>query len=165
MVMRKDNALQMSHLMRNASYIPLYAQWDIAAHANDNCEHISSMVGRTWAEGGYAYTYDALNRLESAVFTPAEGLADRPGIERDRIPDFSVYYCYDLRGRPPAIPIYAVDADVSQQKGKPSSIHRVLPNGRANSFVGTTRGTQITTSFNITDDIISNYKRLNPYVR
>lgn len=35
MVMRKDNALQMSHLMRNASYIPLYAQWDIAAHAND----------------------------------------------------------------------------------------------------------------------------------
>ena len=63
------------------------------------------------------------------------------------------------------IPIYAVDADASQQKGKPSGIHRVLPNGRANSFVGTTRGTQITTSFNITDDIISNYKRLNPYVR
>ena len=63
------------------------------------------------------------------------------------------------------IPIYAVDADASQQKGKPSGIHRVLPNGRANSFVGTTRGTQITPSFNITDDIISNYKRLNPYVR
>ncbi len=53
---------------------------------------------RTWDEGDYAYSYDALNRLESAVFTPAEGLADRPGIERDRIPDFSAYYWYDERG-------------------------------------------------------------------
>ena len=77
MVMRKDNALQMSHLMRNASYIPLYAQWDIAAHANDNCEHISSMVGRTWDEGSYAYTYDALNRLESAVFSSIAPLCEK----------------------------------------------------------------------------------------
>ena len=98
MVMRGDNIRQRSHLMCTASYISVYTQRDIAVHANDNCEHISSMVGRTWAEGSYAYTYDALNRLESAVFTPAEGLADRPGIERGRIPDFSVYYCYDLEG-------------------------------------------------------------------
>ena len=68
---------------------------------------------RTWAEGGYAYTYDALNRLESAVFTPAEGLADRPGIERDRIPDFSVYYCYDLRGNMTNVVRYGVVDAVS----------------------------------------------------
>ena len=53
---------------------------------------------RTWAEGSYTYAYDALNRLTSAVFTPAEGLADRPAIERNRIPDFSVHYWYDERG-------------------------------------------------------------------
>ena len=53
---------------------------------------------RTWAEGDYTYSYDALNRLESAVFTPAEGLADRPAIERDLVPDFSVHYWYDERG-------------------------------------------------------------------
>ena len=63
---------------------------------------------RTWDEGDYAYSYDALNRLESAVFTPAEGLADRPGIERDRIPDFSVYYCYDLRGNMTNVVRYGV---------------------------------------------------------
>ena len=68
---------------------------------------------RTWAEGGYAYTYDALNRLESAVFTPAEGLADRPGIERGRIPDFSVYYCYDLRGNTTNVVRYGVVDAVS----------------------------------------------------
>ena len=68
---------------------------------------------RTWAEGSYAYTYDALNRLESAVFTPAEGLADRPGIERDRIPDFSVYYCYDLRGNMTNVVRYGVVDAVS----------------------------------------------------
>ena len=68
---------------------------------------------RTWAEGGYAYTYDALNRLESAVFTPAEGLADRPGIERGRIPDFSVYYCYDLRGNMTNVVRYGVVDAVS----------------------------------------------------
>lgn len=108
MVMRKDNALQMPHLMRNASYIPLYAQWDIAAHANDIFGYITSIFKRTWDEGSYAYTYDALNRLESAVFTPAEGLADRPGIERGRIPDFSVYYCYDLRGNTTNVVRYGV---------------------------------------------------------
>ena len=113
MVMRKDNALQMSHLMRNASYIPLYAQWDIAAHANDIFGYITSIFKRTWNEGGYAYTYDALNRLESAVFTPAEGLADRPGIERGRIPDFSVYYCYDLRGNMTNVVRYGVVDAVS----------------------------------------------------
>ena len=113
MVMRKDNALQMSHLMRNASYIPLYAQWDIAAHANDIFGYITSIFKRTWSEGGYAYTYDALNRLESAVFTPAEGLADRPGIERDRIPDFSVYYDYDLRGNMTNVVRYGVVDAVS----------------------------------------------------
>ena len=63
---------------------------------------------RTWDEGDYAYSYDALNRLESAVFTPAEGLADRPGIERDRIPDFSVYYSYDLRGNTTNVVRYGV---------------------------------------------------------
>ena len=68
---------------------------------------------RTWAEGDYAYTYDALNRLESAVFTPAEGLADRPGIERDRIPDFSVQYCYDLRGNTTNVVRYGVVDAVS----------------------------------------------------
>ena len=68
---------------------------------------------RTWAEGDYAYSYDALNRLESAVFTPAEGLADRPGIERDRIPDFSVYYCYDLRGNMTNVVRYGVVDAVS----------------------------------------------------
>ena len=68
---------------------------------------------RTWAEGGYAYTYDALNRLESAVFTPAEGLADRPGIERGRIPDFSVYYCYDMRGNMTNVVRYGVVDAVS----------------------------------------------------
>ncbi len=108
MVMRKDNALQMPHLMRNASYIPLYAQWDIAAHANDIFGYITSIFKRTWSEGGYAYPYDALNRLESAVFTPAEGLADRSGIERGRIPDFSVYYCYDLRGNTTNVVRYGV---------------------------------------------------------
>ena len=99
--------------MCTASYISVYTQRDIAVHANDNCEHISSMVGRTWNEGCYAYTYDALNRLESAVFTPAEGLADRPGIERDRIPDFSVYYCYDLRGNMTNVVRYGVVDAVS----------------------------------------------------
>lgn len=69
MVMRGDNIRQRSHLMCTASYISVYTQRDIAVHANDNCEHISSMVGRTWDEGSYAYTYDALNRLESAVFS------------------------------------------------------------------------------------------------
>ena len=113
MVMRKDNALQMSHLMRNASYIPLYAQWDIAAHANDIFGYITSIFKRTWSEGGYAYTYDALNRLESAVFTPAEGLADRPRIESDRIPDFSVYYDYDLRGNTTNVVRYGVVDAVS----------------------------------------------------
>ena len=68
---------------------------------------------RTWDEGDYAYSYDALNRLESAVFTPAEGLADRPGIERDRIPDFSVYYSYDLRGNTTNIVRYGVVDAVS----------------------------------------------------
>ncbi len=68
---------------------------------------------RTWNEGGYAYTYDALNRLESAVFTPAEGLADRPGIERGRIPDFSVYYDYDLRGNTTNVVRYGVVDAVS----------------------------------------------------
>ena len=67
-----------------------------------------NIARRTWNEGGYAYTYDALNRLESAVFTPAEGLADRPGIERGRIPDFSVYYCYDLRGNTTNVVRYGV---------------------------------------------------------
>ena len=68
---------------------------------------------RTWDEGDYAYSYDALNRLESAVFTPAEGLADRPGIERGRIPDFSVYYCYDLRGNTTNVVRYGVVDAVS----------------------------------------------------
>ena len=68
---------------------------------------------RTWAEGGYTYTYDALNRLASAVFTPAEGLADRPAIERDRIPDFSVYYDYDLRGNATNVVRYGVVDAVS----------------------------------------------------
>ena len=68
---------------------------------------------RTWDEGSYAYTYDALNRLTSAVFTPAEGLADRPGIERDRIPDFSVYYSYDLRGNTTNVVRYGVVDAVS----------------------------------------------------
>ena len=68
---------------------------------------------RTWAEGGYAYTYDALNRLESAVFTPAEGLADRPAVESDRIPDFSVYYDYDLRGNTTNVVRYGVVDAVS----------------------------------------------------
>ena len=111
--MRGDNIRQRSHLMCTASYISVYTQRDIAVHANDNCEHISSMVGRTWDEGSYAYTYDALNRLESAVFTPAEGLADRPGIERGRIPDFSVYYCYDLRGNMTNVVRYGVVDAVS----------------------------------------------------
>ncbi len=113
MVMRGDNIRQRSHLMCTASYISVYTQRDIAVHANDNCEHISSMVGRTWDEGSYAYTYDALNRLESAVFTHAEGLADRPGIERGRIPDFSVYYCYDLRGNMTNVVRYGVVDAVS----------------------------------------------------
>ncbi len=108
MVMRKDNTLQMSYLMCNASYTPLYAQWNIAAHANDNYEYITYTDKRTWDEGDYTYTYDALNRLASAVFTPAEGLADRPGIERGRIPDFSVYYCYDLRGNMTNVVRYGV---------------------------------------------------------
>ena len=68
---------------------------------------------RTWDEGDYAYSYDALNRLESAVFTPAEGLADRPGIERGRIPDFSVYYDYDLRGNTTNVVRYGVVDAVS----------------------------------------------------
>ena len=68
---------------------------------------------RTWDEGDYAYSYDALNRLESAVFTLAEGLADRPAIERDRIPDFSVYYSYDLRGNTTNIVRYGVVDAVS----------------------------------------------------
>ena len=68
---------------------------------------------RTWDEGGYAYTYDALNRLESAVFTPAEGLADRPAVESDRIPDFSVYYDYDLRGNTTNVVRYGVVDAVS----------------------------------------------------
>ena len=68
---------------------------------------------RTWAEGSYTYAYDALNRLESAVFTPVEGLADRPGIERGRIPDFSVYYCYDLRGNMTNVVRYGVVDAVS----------------------------------------------------
>lgn len=75
--MRKDNALQMPHLMRNASYIPLYAQWDIAAHANDIFGYITSIFKRTWNEGGYAYTYDALNRLESAVFSSIAPLCEK----------------------------------------------------------------------------------------
>ena len=66
-----------------------------------------------WDEGSYTYTYDALNRLASAVFTPAEGLADRPGIERNRIPDFSVYYDYDLRGNTTNIVRYGVVDAVS----------------------------------------------------
>lgn len=41
MVMRKDNTLQMSRLMYNASYIPLYTQRNLAAHANDNYEYIT----------------------------------------------------------------------------------------------------------------------------
>ncbi len=113
MVMRKDNTLQMSYLMCNASYTPLYAQWNIAAHANDNYEYITYTDKRTWDEGDYTYTYDALNRLASAVFTPAEGLADRPGIERDRIPDFSVYYSYDLRGNTTNVVRYGVVDAVS----------------------------------------------------
>ena len=72
-----------------------------------------NIAKRTWDEGSYAYTYDALNRLESAVFTPAEGLADRPGIERDRIPDFSVYYSYDLRGNTTNVVRYGVVDAVS----------------------------------------------------
>ena len=72
-----------------------------------------NIAKRTWAEGDYAYTYDALNRLESAVFTPAEGLADRPGIERDRIPDFSAQYCYDLRGNMTNVVRYGVVDAVS----------------------------------------------------
>ena len=68
---------------------------------------------RTWDEGSYAYTYDALNRLESAVFTPAEGLADRPAVESDRIPDFSVYYDYDLRGNTTNVVRYGVVDAVS----------------------------------------------------
>ena len=108
MVMRKDNTLQMSYLMCNASYTPLYAQWNIAAHANDNYEYITYTDKRTWDEGDYTYTYDALNRLASAVFTPAEGLADRPGIERGRIPDFSAYYDYDLRGNTTNVVRYGV---------------------------------------------------------
>ena len=67
-----------------------------------------NIAKRTWDEGSYAYTYDALNRLSSAVFTPAEGLADRPGIERGRIPDFSAYYCYDLRGNMTNVVRYGV---------------------------------------------------------
>ena len=108
MVMRGDNIRQRSHLMCTASYISVCTQWDIAAHANDIFGYITSIFKRTWSEGGYAYTYDALNRLESAVFTPAEGLADRPGIERGRIPDFSVYYCYDLRGNTTNVVRYGV---------------------------------------------------------
>ena len=72
-----------------------------------------NIAKRTWAEGDYTYSYDALNRLESAVFTPAEGLADRPGIERGRIPDFSVYYCYDLRGNMTNVVRYGVVDAVS----------------------------------------------------
>ena len=108
MVMRKDNTLQMSYLMCNASYTPLYAQWNIAAHANDNYEYITYADKRTWDEGDYTYTYDALNRLASAVFTPAEGLADRPAVERNRIPDFSAYYDYDLRGNTTNVVRYGV---------------------------------------------------------
>ena len=67
-----------------------------------------NIAKRTWDEGSYAYTYDALNRLSSAVFTPAEGLADRPGIERGRIPDFSAYYDYDLRGNTTNVVRYGV---------------------------------------------------------
>ena len=77
MVMRGDNIRQRSHLMCTASYISVYTQRDIAVHANDNCEHISSMVGRTWDEGSYAYTYDALNRLESAVFSSIAPLCEK----------------------------------------------------------------------------------------
>jgi len=72
-----------------------------------------NIARRTWDEGGYTYTYDALNRLASAVFTPAEGLADRPGIERNRIPDFSVYYDYDLRGNTTNVVRYGVVDAVS----------------------------------------------------
>ncbi len=72
-----------------------------------------NIARRTWDEGDYTYTYDALNRLTSAVFTPAEGLADRPGIESDRIPDFSVYYDYDLRGNMTNIVRYGVVDAVS----------------------------------------------------
>ena len=103
----------MSHLMCNASYMPLCTQWNIAVHAKDNCGHITSADKRTWAEGGYTYSYDAFNRLTSAVFTPAEGLADRPAIERDRIPDFSVYYDYDLRGNTTNVVRYGVVDAVS----------------------------------------------------
>ena len=103
----------MSHLMCNASYMPLCTQWNIAVHAKDNSGHITSADKRTWDEGRYTYTYDALNRLTSAVFTPAEGLADRPGIESDRIPDFSVYYDYDLRGNTTNVVRYGVVDAVS----------------------------------------------------
>ena len=72
-----------------------------------------NIAKRTWAEGDYAYSYDALNRLTSAVFTPAEGLADRPGIEKGRIPDFSVYYSYDLRGNTTNVVRYGVVDAVS----------------------------------------------------
>ncbi len=68
---------------------------------------------RTWDEGDYAYSYDTLNRLAAAVFTPAEGLADRPAVERDRIPDFSVYYDYDLRGNTTNVVRYGVVDAVS----------------------------------------------------
>ena len=68
---------------------------------------------RVWDEGSYTYTYDALNRLTSAVFTPAEGLADRPAVERNRVPDFSVYYDYDLRGNTTNIVRYGVVDAVS----------------------------------------------------
>ena len=99
--------------MCNASYMPLCTQWNIAVHAKDNSGHITSADKRTWDEGRYTYTYDALNRLTSAVFTPAEGLADRPGIESDRIPDFSVYYDYDLRGNTTNVVRYGVVDAVS----------------------------------------------------
>jgi len=72
-----------------------------------------NIARRTWDEGSYAYTYDALNRLASAVFTPAEGLADRPAVERNRVPDFSVYYDYDLRGNTTNIVRYGVVDAVS----------------------------------------------------
>ena len=72
-----------------------------------------NIARRTWDEGGYTYTYDALNRLTSAVFTPAEELADRPAVERDRIPDFSVYYDYDLRGNATNVVRYGVIDAVS----------------------------------------------------
>ncbi len=67
-----------------------------------------NIAKRTWDEGDYTYTYDALNRLSSAVFTPAEGLADRPAVERDLVPDFSVYYAYDLRGNTTNVVRYGV---------------------------------------------------------